>query len=223
MELKISQCTKSNQAIIDCITVDGCCPACVTILEDGEECDKQSLFSRCNEAKGFQCDNSTNKCIKVTNPTAKCVKQYDYRLRIANKYHRINEKNSIFRYADRFTIPLPQCDLISGNYKPKQCIGSICFCVNVETGKRLFGHSERVASDKLGCRCTQTFNQLLSDYREKLDFFSDIHPHCDSLGNFQRLQCSRNICFCADEYTGKPIAKMSITATQDLMIFSARK
>lgn len=46
-------------------------------------------------------------------------------------------------------------------------------------------------------------SRLINDLKKDQDNI-DVTFHCSTNGNFERLQCNRGMCYCANVYTGQP-------------------
>ncbi|XP_048526376.1 uncharacterized protein LOC109536090 [Dendroctonus ponderosae] len=93
----------------------------------------------------------------------------------------------------------PVCD-DDGNWMPKQCKGGLqgrCMCYS-STGVRLFGEAKYKEASNMTCACSRKKADLEAAGRNAVTL------HCDSLGNFERLQCDieKSLCWCAEPFTG---------------------
>lgn len=92
---------------------------------------------------------------------------------------------------------LPQCD-IDGKFLATQCFGDKvvgggrCFCYS-ETGDRIFGWAWRKDAENMTCACSRQMHKS----NEELTL------HCDDLGNYEPLQCTDGVCWCADNQSGE--------------------
>nr|CAH7723538.1 unnamed protein product [Callosobruchus chinensis] len=89
-----------------------------------------------------------------------------------------------------------------GKWKAIQCKGGVngrCFCFDAN-GKRLFGEAVVHKLNQMTCACSRRKADLLSQGR------SYVSLHCDSLGNYEKLQCDSGLCWCVEPKTGKVTA-----------------
>ena len=49
--------------------------------------------------------------------------------------------------------------------------------------------------------CSRLVAELSKDRNNR-----DLAFHCSANGNFERLQCRRGMCYCADKLTGQPVS-----------------
>ncbi|XP_054169311.1 uncharacterized protein LOC128966487, partial [Oppia nitens] len=217
------EASNGKKAIVENITGHGCCPACVTYLDEEELCDVSSLSVRCRN--GLDCDPSSGQCVVPTNKLSErlCLKEYNNKKKAAELRatfyikNDLNPKNDL-NYPIIFydSIELPDCDDNTGQYKLKQCRDEKCFCVNPIDGKPTFGLSLRSSAENITCQCAQHFYEKFTydPSRNKqydvdlanLEHWSQIHSKCDHTGNYEALQCINQTCFCVDEKTGRPLA-----------------
>ncbi|XP_072842973.2 nidogen-2 isoform X1 [Pogona vitticeps] len=107
---------------------------------------------------------------------------------------------------------VPECD-DQGNYLPLQCHGSTgqCWCVDGD-GKEVAGSRRPPGAAPPNCRApepTPRPQTMCERWRQSLLEHYGLHPQddqyvpqCDSLGNFNPLQCHGNsgYCWCVDEH-----------------------
>jgi len=63
------------------------------------------------------------------------------------------------------------------------------------------------------CQCAGKLHKKLSNLKQtflerqiaNMIHYGHIHEHCNAAGNYEKLQCIDNICFCVDEQTGETI------------------
>ena len=86
-----------------------------------------------------------------------------------------------------------------------------CFCVNPSDGKFTFGmtvkDSTTESAQNVSCKCADHFHTTLELHRndkQNMQHYAQVHQKCDTAGNFEKLQCINQTCFCVDEKTGKP-------------------
>lgn len=93
---------------------------------------------------------------------------------------------------------LPTCDL-DGHFAPVQCKGDKitgrCFCSS-ETGEQIFGWDWWKDANDMTCACSRLRSNLERSGQH------NAFLHCQRNGNFEELQCSTEICWCADPKTG---------------------
>ncbi|XP_049525593.1 uncharacterized protein LOC119456975 isoform X1 [Dermacentor silvarum] len=95
---------------------------------------------------------------------------------------------------------IPECD-DRGAYAARQCKSHKCVCVDQE-GKTIFGQAELHESDNMTCGCSR---QTTAERRQgRADGMAAPQVHCDSRGDFQRLQCQGELCYSARRDTGEP-------------------
>ncbi|KAI4455169.1 secreted modular calcium-binding protein [Holotrichia oblita] len=143
-----------------------------------EDCD--------NSARFYYRENVVNDCFPAcVQATSKSC--YRYYTSGSNDYTRALWK--------------PTC-LPDETWAPKQCKGEAangrCFCVDSE-GNRIFGDAFSLDADDMTCACSR--------YRAALEASGDhvfVSLHCDSMGNYDPLQCDVNSeqCWCVEPKTG---------------------
>ncbi|KAK9717913.1 Thyroglobulin type-1 repeat [Popillia japonica] len=95
----------------------------------------------------------------------------------------------------------PTC-LPDDSYAPKQCKGEAangrCFCYD-PSGNRIFGDAFSLDADDMTCACSR--HRAALEASDARTFFS---LHCDSMGNYEPLQCDMNSeqCWCVEPKTG---------------------
>lgn len=93
---------------------------------------------------------------------------------------------------------IPKCEP-NGHFAVKQCRGDKvsgrCFCFD-DAGNKIFGWDWHANEHKMTCACSR--------YRARLEAAGrqDVTLHCSQNGNFEELQCDRDICWCAEPDTG---------------------
>lgn len=70
-----------------------------------------------------------------------------------------------------------------------------CFCY-AKTGEKIFGHDWWKNADDMTCACSR--QRFEAEQSGRLDTTLRCLPN----GNYERLQCDMEICWCADEKTG---------------------
>ncbi|KAK6960131.1 syndecan [Biomphalaria glabrata] len=101
---------------------------------------------------------------------------------------------------------IPRC-LPNGVYAPLQCQGepkmSSCFCSDI-AGKEIPG-TMMDPPNYPDCEKGENLNpcvfQLVSYHRHHL--VGSYYPKCSQDGQFEKVQCHENLCFCVDPETGK--------------------
>lgn len=87
---------------------------------------------------------------------------------------------------------VPECDA-DGNYIPRQCQGSECYCVRKD-GSKIEGYSSPISmKDRVTCQCARD-----KDMYESQGLLGKIHT-CRANGNYQQYQCLGSVCFCTDD------------------------
>ncbi|CAC5405782.1 unnamed protein product [Mytilus coruscus] len=100
---------------------------------------------------------------------------------------------------------IPVCDS-AGNYAPKQCSGSQCYCV-LKNGTIISGFSvNRWEADNQTCYCARE----QAEY--KATGLIGKMFRCTNDGSYDPIQCTGSQCYCADQH-GKQIGK-SVHLTQ---------
>ncbi|XP_066262546.1 uncharacterized protein [Euwallacea similis] len=113
----------------------------------------------------------------------------------------------------------PICD-DDGYWEPKQCKGGLqgrCLCYS-SMGVRLFGEALYTKAENMTCACSRRKSELESAGRSYVSF------HCDSLGNYEKLQCDmeKELCWCVVPQTGEVTAPfVPLAAMKKLPCYSA--
>lgn len=93
----------------------------------------------------------------------------------------------------------PTCTL-NGKYAAVQCKGDRvtgrCFCSS-EDGEKIFGWEWWKNAAKMTCACSRWRHKLEQSGRV------DAFMHCEANGNYESLQCTTKVCWCADPETGR--------------------
>lgn len=169
---------------------------CITSITE-KDCNKDSILvsikdncPRCRTgAKHCETCEQTENCA----PGLKCnqIKQCVYD---TSTCHHLNHLPVQIQW-------VPNCEPI-GHFTAKQCRGNKvsgrCFCFNNE-GNKIFGWDWRVTETNMTCACSQYRARLEANGRQ------DVIQHCSQNGNFEEVQCDRDICWCADPLTGAVI------------------
>ncbi|CAG9835318.1 unnamed protein product [Diabrotica balteata] len=178
-----------------------CLPGCQMYADSGY------LRKNCPCPPAYMCAkrcSASNAAVKVTCkvdadcstfPWSRCQDTCVPDLNSCMAYH---TNTSDFRY-NKFTAlkfkPACQDD---GYWKAKQCKGGVsgrCMCFD-KHGKRLFGEAKHSKSADMTCACSRRKAELLESGRDYVSL------HCNSLGNYEKLQCDSGLCWCAEEKTG---------------------
>jgi len=86
-----------------------------------------------------------------------------------------------------------KCDL-SGGYKPKQCSGSQCYCVD-KSGAQIERYTRnRWEAQRMVCNCAREESEIVG-YGKTVK--------CDDFGDYHHTQQLGDGCFCADRVTGQ--------------------
>ncbi|XP_052062991.1 equistatin-like [Mytilus californianus] len=87
----------------------------------------------------------------------------------------------------------PNCDS-DGNYAPKQCSGSVCYCVKKD-GSQISEYTSHIGdSAQQTCKCARDSDEFLSSGMVGKLF------SCQSDGSYDPVQCYFGpMCFCVDE------------------------
>ncbi|CAG2213785.1 unnamed protein product [Mytilus edulis] len=97
----------------------------------------------------------------------------------------------------------PVCDS-EGNYAPKQCSGSQCYCVK-EDGKEIEDFSvNRWEAEQQTCKCARS----QAEYKETGMMGKSFR--CTADGSYDEVQCTGSQCYCADE-DGQQIGNLETT------------
>jgi len=104
------------------------------------------------------------------------------------------------------------CDQLGG-YKPKQCIGAECYCVD-KTGAQIERYTRnRWEAQQMACNCAREESEILG-YGKTVK--------CDDFGDYHHTQQLGDGCFCADRVTGQKTGINShITKCQQLEVACA--
>lgn len=149
------------------------CPRCETGVEQCQECDDTSPC-----APGLKCELLEQDGEKY------CT--YD-----KSTCHHLHHLPQQIQW-------IPDC-YPTGTFVAKQCRGDKvsgrCFCFD-EAGHQIFGWDWRVNEDEMTCACSRRRAQL------EAEGHLDVTLHCAQNGNYEELQCERDVCWCADPATG---------------------
>ncbi|XP_046563621.1 thyroglobulin-like isoform X1 [Haliotis rubra] len=85
----------------------------------------------------------------------------------------------------------PLCE-IDGTYKPKQCRGAGCYCVDSDGIDLGYFNNYGAGTDNMDCTCARDKAAYLKTGLIGKLFF------CDNKGSYSKKQCTGSVCFCAD-------------------------
>ncbi|KAF5301228.1 hypothetical protein FQA39_LY10814 [Lamprigera yunnana] len=122
-------------------------------------------------------------------------------------------KDSCFKYKMDPLNPWPDAwtliCLQDGTWAAKQCKAEAnngrCFCYDA-VGNRIFGQAFLDKSANMTCEklaCSRRKEELRN---KKLRFYTTLH--CDSIGNYEPLQCDEGQCWCVESQTGEIISQV---------------
>ncbi|XP_074038296.1 uncharacterized protein [Leptinotarsa decemlineata] len=182
-----------------------CIPTCLPYKPEGyfkESCPCPPGYvcgKRCSgtiEDAEFTCETKQECVAKTGSIRANCIDMCVNNTASCMAYH----ANTVDYLTTTFTAQKfkPDCD-IAGNWKPKQCKGGKsgrCFCFDA-MGKRLFGQASYDKSQDMTCACSRKRADLEAAGRYFVSF------HCDSMGNYEPLQCDSGLCWCVKPKTGQ--------------------
>uniref|UniRef100_T1IVS3 Thyroglobulin type-1 domain-containing protein n=1 Tax=Strigamia maritima TaxID=126957 RepID=T1IVS3_STRMM len=175
-----------------------CCDVCVKYKIKGEKCDndakpvKKSVCSRFYTSDkcdvGLICDfdyYDSESTDEICSPDGygPCFEE------LYVSYEEADRNSEWF-------LPI-QCEK-DGTYKPIQCKQDICFCVDKD-GNRIFGDFPLLEAEQANCACSLMEVKLEEAAKVTGQF---DHVICQKNGNFHKLQCLRDTCFCVNETTG---------------------
>ncbi|XP_054709117.1 uncharacterized protein LOC129218820 [Uloborus diversus] len=183
-----------NGKIIQNASFCNCCDACIKFIESDQLC-KEVFPGSLKEIGQSECQIGFN-CLN-----GKCVLDESKKSCFFIRKVRLLRKGKD-DYAENLWAP--KCD-IQGHYEAKQHKKNKNFCFG-QSGNRLFGYEERDASEPMACRCSHHINELKKLNAEK--FMTEPQEHCTISGNFERLQCITELCYCANYLTGEVLGKI---------------
>lgn len=160
----------------------GCCHNCVRQIAEGENCIESTLIGAPPRAEcGGEtfCHPDTVLCTRKT-----CA------MKLAEMTELLEGERPILG-AEK-----PVCT-DDGDYHPKQCRGSQCFCVS-KTGDAIedFAANRWEAAD-MNCQCARDRHE----YRQTGMIGKMFR--CEDNGNYKKLQCLGSVCYCVDELGAK--------------------
>ncbi|CAH1179572.1 unnamed protein product [Phaedon cochleariae] len=187
-----------------------CLPSCKKYNPDGhfrDSCSKQrcpagyTCSKRCNrliEYAEISCETRAD-CTKAGALRAQCVDMCVLDADTCMAYH---ANTSDFRDNKFGALKFkPACDN-DGQWDAKQCKGGVsgkCYCYDPK-GEKLFGQALYPNAADMTCSCSRRRAELLDSGRPFVSF------HCDSKGNFEKMQCDSGLCWCADPKTGELVS-----------------
>ncbi|XP_015922485.1 thyroglobulin-like [Parasteatoda tepidariorum] len=129
-----------------------------------------------------------------------CVNKTDYAQTACRKSKSIRQEllsNEQDEYTDNLWIP--DCE-DNGNYKLRQMKAKKTICMNND-GTKLFGEEISELSQNMSCKCSQHIHNL--KIKEKDTFMTGPQEHCTVTGDYEKIQCIDNLCYCANTETGE--------------------
>ncbi|GIX93325.1 uncharacterized protein CDAR_287971 [Caerostris darwini] len=183
----LAECSKGR--IVPNATYCGCCSACVITLGENEKCVEPVPGSlrdiKVPECKaGLKCIQG--KCSPVTDSIPPCL--------LLRKT--IKSKSGEENYADNLWIP--ECDE-DGTFKATQRKKQKVLCYDKQ-GNKIFGQAAP-HTKSMTCGCSRYLENL--KIKNLLTFNIHRQEHCSAIGNFDQIQCIKDICYCAHPVTGQ--------------------
>ncbi|KAF4519115.1 hypothetical protein B566_EDAN010537 [Ephemera danica] len=167
-----------GQTLTPNITLNNCCPGCKQYLNQNE-----------------QCEPGLDNCL----PGLDCVAD------VCAPSNVIEERCQSYPFREQLWWPKCEAD---GSFAPVQCKGERltgrCFCYSRE-GERIFGQEWWNRSENMTCACSRRVEELKNANPDKL---VDVTIHCSADGNFEALQCSDGVCWCAEPRWGDAIGEV---------------
>ncbi|XP_050293655.1 uncharacterized protein LOC126734165 isoform X2 [Anthonomus grandis grandis] len=180
--------------------VQGSCDKDPTVCISGYNCENRCSGS---DYQKYSCQTDSDcttyfarsKCLKFCMPET--INEDDGKVPCMAYHSNVPDYINNYWTAKKFK---PTCD-DDGIWLPKQCKGGLlgrCFCYSSH-GIRLFGEALYVDSANMTCACSRKKYELESAGRS----FASLH--CDSVGNYEKLQCDmeKEICWCTEPLTGE--------------------
>lgn len=173
------------------VSKQGNCPRCET---GAKQCEACTHSDDC--APGLKCDqlstfNDDDGDVDENKNQTEQLQQQKWCVYDKSTCHHLNHLPDQIQW-------VPDCEP-NGQFAAKQCRGDKvsgrCFCFD-DAGNKIFGWDWRVNEQQMTCACSR--------YRARLEAAGrqDVTLHCTSNGNYEELQCDRDICWCADPLTG---------------------
>ncbi|KAF5297135.1 hypothetical protein FQA39_LY02715 [Lamprigera yunnana] len=205
-ECKIQNSTY-NGVFLPSLGPCNCCEYCLANLNEGEECaignpSSPTPSTICGYGLSCKLTNENATCQQMDTPCINSQLEYDKKVQSGTVGH---------------LEVRPHCDR-NGLYQPYHCIpGEICYCVS-EDGNRIFGEVEFTPTPYfiLTCECSRNYNKAY-DINDRNLVVAEYF-RCQSNGDYDRIQCIENKCFCVDADNGhltypklKPVNVTSIS------------
>lgn len=174
------------------VSKQGNCPRCETGAKQCEACthsDDCAPGLKCELLSTFDDENYTSDSTRLNKNQQQ--QQQEWCVYDKSTCHHLNHLPAQIQW-------VPDCEP-NGQFATKQCRGDKvsgrCFCFD-DAGNKIFGWDWRVNEHQMTCACSR--------YRARLEAAGrqDVTLHCTSNGNYEELQCDRDICWCADPSTG---------------------
>jgi len=153
----------------------GCCSTCITQLAEGDSCASNFLLgvpstTECGE--GLECSRSTWKCVQKSR-TKRATGPCSTRLAEIEA----SKANGI----PLIGVDEPKCDA-DGNYGAVQCLGSVCYCVDM-AGNEISGYQSSIANlASMNCQCARDLAAYMATGMVGKLF------NCDITGNYAQGQ-----------------------------------
>ncbi|KAK7482967.1 hypothetical protein BaRGS_00025744 [Batillaria attramentaria] len=178
----------------------GCCDACVQTLAEGSSCLSTILLgvpatATCDD--GLICDPATHTCQKPSVLLQGVVKRQisvvpagtTTALSCAQRVLQMQTASSNGLPLLGQTIPKCAAD---GSYAPRQCEGSVCYCVD-PNGNQIPGYTANIGdSGNMDCQCAR------DQYAYQQTGLIGRLFTCTNTGSYQRYACTGSVCYCAD-------------------------
>lgn len=182
----------------------GCCKQCILQLSKDQTCGPELSDRECGP--GLTCAPKDGKYFCMKKNTTCVQAQYEFDGR--------KQKGEVGMYEAR-----PECDR-EGEYVAKKCTpGGSCYCIDKE-GKRIFGEGlpdAVLAGETMDCQCSRDYE--VAKQLRALDTAAFFH--CLPNGNYDKLQCIAQACFCINptDQSLASVNKEPITNVEDLPCF----
>ncbi|CAD7082149.1 unnamed protein product [Hermetia illucens] len=185
LEISQSQSCPKCSSSVPCVSSLTECPDKQYLVQNANLCD---CCPGCKGGAefGYFCSSSSSCAPGLTCQNDKCV---------------FDKTTCSYTYHLKHLSVLPTCE-VDGTFAAVQCKGDRvmgrCFCYS-ESGERIFGWAWRRDAEDMTCTCSRMKYKLMKSGQ------IDNTIHCDQKGNFEPLQCSNGVCWCADAKTGEII------------------
>ncbi|XP_052091507.1 saxiphilin-like [Mytilus californianus] len=165
----------------------GCCDACIQHIAEGKSCFNFLLLGAPSTAEcepGTHCDSKSFTCVHgkslaAPEPLSSCQSELQTYLG--------NQQNGVPLLGAR----KPVCDT-NGNFSPKQCSGSQCYCVKKD-GSKIDSYTANVwESSGQTCQCARDQAEYMATGLIGKLFY------CTDDGSYQKYKCVGSVCFCSD-------------------------